>query len=266
MTERPQPPDFREIACRDCARGADLGFDFTMAFQPIIDVAARAVFAHEALVRGPEGQGAGWVFERVNDGNRYRFDQVCRVKAVELASRLGMAERVSINFLPNAVYRPELCIRTTLAAAEEYRFPTERMVFEVTESEKITDIAHVRGIIQHYKARGFTTAIDDFGAGYAGLNLLADLQTDLVKLDMALVRGIHTDRARRAIVRGIMEVGGELGIRVIAEGVETRDEYQALRDLGIDLFQGYLIAKPAFRALAQLTPEGQALLRGGMSA
>lgn len=260
MTERAQPSDFRALSCRECASGAGLGFDFTMAFQPIVDVAARAVFAHEALVRGPGGEGAGWVFERVHDGNRYRFDQVCRVKAVELASRLGMAERVSINFLPNAVYRPDLCIRTTLAAAHEFAFPAERMVFEVTESERIADVGHLRAIIQHYKACGFTTAIDDFGAGYAGLNLLADLQTELVKLDMALVRGIDGDRVRRAIVRGIMEVGAELGIRVIAEGVETREEYQALRDLGLELFQGYFIARPAFRALATLTPEGADLL------
>ena len=262
MTARTPPPDFRDLACRDCVRGAGLGFDFTMAFQPIVDATSRSIYAHEALVRGPAGEGAGWVFENVNDDNRYRFDQACRVKAVQLASQLGVAERISINFLPNAVYRPELCIRTTLAAAEEYAFPTERMIFEVTESEKISDVGHVRGIIQHYKACGFTTAIDDFGAGYAGLNLLADLQTDLVKLDMALVHGIDTDRTRRAIVRGILEVGQELGIRVVAEGVEKPGEFRALRDLGVELFQGYLFAKPAFRALAPLTPEAQALLQG----
>src|SRR5690606_39933033 len=94
-----------------------------------------------------------------------------------------LKSKLSINFMPNAVYRPELCIRTTLAAAKEWDFPIERIIFEVTEGERIEDQAHLRNIIAHYKKQGFCTAIDDFGAGYAGLNLLADFQSDMVKLD-----------------------------------------------------------------------------------
>lgn len=120
-----------------------------MAFQPIVDTRRKEVFAHEALVRGVNNEPAGKVFEHVNDGNRYRFDQACRVKAIELAAKLGVTSFVSINFMPNAVYRPELCIRATLEAADTYKFPIDQIIFEITEGEKIDDIPHLQEIIRH---------------------------------------------------------------------------------------------------------------------
>jgi EAL domain-containing protein (putative c-di-GMP-specific phosphodiesterase class I) len=249
----PEQKNFRKIGCAECAAGAGLGFDFAMAFQPIVNPRTRTVYAQEALVRGLQGEPAGEVFRHVNEDNRYAFDQACRVKAIQLAAGLKVPNFISINFMPNAVYRAELCIRTTIEAAETYGFPIEQIIFEFTENEYITDLGHVRDIVRHYKERGFLTALDDFGAGYAGLNLLAEIQTDLIKLDMALVRGIETDRRRQAIVRGTMAMCNELSTRVIAEGVETKEELAALQDLGVELFQGYLFAKPAFRSLADLS-------------
>ncbi|WP_082108769.1 EAL domain-containing protein [Azospirillum thiophilum] len=224
--------------------------DFTMAFQPIVDIAAGQVWAHEALVRGTEGQGAGWVLGQVTDANRYAFDQSCRIKAIELASELPMGgARLSINFLPNAVYKAEACIRATLAAARRTGFPTDRIIFEVTENERVVDHDHLKGIFTEYRRQGFLTAIDDFGSGYSGLNLLAEFQPDIIKLDMELTRGIDANRARRSIVKAILAVCGDLGITPIAEGIETVDEAKTLRDLGVTLMQGYLFARPAFRAV-----------------
>ena len=244
--------NFRELACRECREGAGLGFSFTMAFQPILRLSRREVFAHEALVRGQGGQDAGEVFRHVNVDTRYQFDQACRVKAIELASRLGVPGYVSINFMPNAVYRPELCIRTTLAAARTYDFPVEKIIFEFSEGERVEDHGHLREIVQHYHQRGFLTAFDDFGAGYSGLKLLADVATDLVKLDMALVRGLPADPRRQKILRHVVSLCADLGAQLIAEGVETRDELRFLQDEGIDLFQGHLLAKPAFEALPEI--------------
>jgi EAL domain-containing protein (putative c-di-GMP-specific phosphodiesterase class I) len=221
----------------------------TMAFQPIVDVRRRTVFGYEALVRGRGGEGAGAVLAQVDDGNRYAFDQTCRVTAIELASRLGLAGMLSINFLPNAVYRAETCIRATLEAAAKLDFPPDRLMFEVTESEQVRDQQHLKTIFDEYRRQGFTTAIDDFGAGHSGLNLLADFQPDIVKLDMALTRNVDTDRVRRAIVSGIVRLCEELGIRLVAEGIETAGECLALQDEGIELFQGYLFARPGFEAL-----------------
>ena len=247
-------PDFREVGCGECANGSLLGFDFTMALQPIVDIEANNIWAHEALVRGLNNEPAGYVFANVNDGNRYRFDQACRVKAIKLAAELGIDTMLSINFMPNAVYKPELCIRTTLMAAEEFNFPVEQIIFEITESEKIDDYDHLKAIVQYYQQSGFKTAIDDFGAGYSGLNMLADMQTDIVKLDMALVRHIDTDKIRQTIIRGILQVCTDLNIRVIAEGIETREELNTLKAMGITLFQGFYFARPAFQSVADIDP------------
>ncbi|HSG88104.1 MAG TPA: EAL domain-containing protein [Pseudomonadales bacterium] len=239
-------PPFDPVTCAICQNGAGLDFGFSMAFQPIVDAVSRTVFAFEALVRGTSGESAGTILSRVNNQNRYRFDQACRVRAIELAAGSGMEQQLNINFLPNAVYQPESCIRATLEAAELFGFPHERLCFEVVESERIDDHEHVIGIIQEYKRQGLITAIDDFGAGYAGLNLLAEFQPDILKLDMALTRAIDLDRRRQIIVKAILGAAADLEIRVIAEGIETEGEYACLRALGVELFQGYLLGRPAF--------------------
>ena len=240
--------------CASCQGEDQLDFDVRMAFQPILERSTRSIFAYEALVRGMEGQGAGQVIGRVTPEQMYRFDQTCRVKAIATAARLGMQTRLSINFNPNAVYEPATCIRLTLAAAGMVGFDTRKLVFEITESERIRDTAHLVDIVNDYQRRGFLTAIDDFGAGYAGLNLLSNFQPDIVKLDMALIRDIDTNFVRRSIVTGILATCQELKCVVLAEGVETMGEYRALRDLGIDLFQGYLFARPALEALPEVDP------------
>ena len=182
------------------------------------------------------------------------------VKAIQLATELGLRGMLSINFLPNAIYRPETCIRATLEAAAELGFAQERLMFEVTEGEKITDHAHLRSIFAEYKRQGFKTAIDDFGAGYAGLNLLAEFQPDYIKLDMELTRNVGQDPVRRAIVSGIVATCRMLQIGIIAEGVETQDEYAFLRAQGIELFQGYLFARPGFASLPEVSAFGLSLL------
>lgn len=238
--------------CDDCARPEALGFHFSYAYQPIVDVRRRQIYAHEALVRGAEGEPAPTILSRINEDNRYRFDQACRVKAIKVASELGMQQRLSINFLPNAIYKPELCIRTTLQAARKHAFPVERIIFEATEGDAIEDGRRLASILTEYKRTGFLTAIDDFGAGYAGLNLLADFQPDIIKLDMALVRGVDTSRSRQAIARGVLRICFELDIAVIAEGVETPAERDFFFDEGVDLMQGYLFSRPAFQGLGQI--------------
>ena len=240
--------------CRICKDGQELGFDFSYAFQPIIDIASRQIFAHEALIRGPAGEGALTVLQQVTDATRYRFDQACRVKAIRTAARLGMQSRLSINFLPNAIYRPEVCISTTLQAAREFGFPVENIVFETVEGEQIEDGKWLAEVFREYQRIGFLTAIDDFGAGYAGLNLLADFQPDIIKLDMALVRNVQQRRRSQVIIRSVADICRELDIRLIAEGVETEDEYRCLQDLGISLMQGYLLARPLFEHCMQQVP------------
>jgi len=240
------------ITCHACKEGIDQPFPFSMAFQPIVDVANASIFAYEALVRGPNRESARSVLDQVTPVNRYAFDQCCRIRAIELATRLGLASTgamLSINFMPGAVYSAATCIGHSLEAAKRFGFPSDRLIFEITESERVRDDGHLLGIVAEYRRRGLHVALDDLGAGYSGLNLLANLPVDIVKLDMRLTRNLPERPAARAIVEAMARMSEKLGHTLIAEGVETVEEFNEIRDCGIRLMQGYLFAKPAFEAL-----------------
>ncbi|AOF96557.1 EAL domain-containing protein [Sphingobium sp. RAC03] len=244
-----------QTGCQGCRSQAHQ-FDIAMAFQPIVDIQTGRPFAFEALVRGPNGEGAGEVMAEVTPENRYAFDQQCRVAAIEGAVAAGILDtdaKLSINFLPNAVYSPVACIQLTLKTAQKTGFPTERLIFEFTENEEMVDSDHVGTIIDSYRKMGFGTAIDDFGAGHAGLGLLAKFQTDYIKLDMDLIRGLDTSLPRRMIVEGVLRIAQSLSIIVIAEGIETVGEYDALCKMGVRYIQGYLLARPGFKNLPNVT-------------
>ncbi|QIE29679.1 EAL domain-containing protein [Caballeronia sp. SBC2] len=251
--------DEGKSGCAGCTGRPASTPDIDYAFQPIVDLGDSSIYGYEALVRGAHGEPAHTVLSQVGDTNRYQFDQLCRTTAIARASQLGLDAYLSINFMPNAVYRPQACIRSTFEAAEKYNFPIDRIIFETIEGENIIDRPHLVNIFQEYKRFGFQTAIDDFGAGYSGLTLLVDFQPDLIKLDMALVRGIDTDSVRQRITRGVLTICRDLGIRVIAEGIETRGERDFLSASGVTLMQGYFFAKPAFQSMPQVGLDAFAL-------
>jgi EAL domain-containing protein (putative c-di-GMP-specific phosphodiesterase class I) len=241
-------------ACVGCREDISLPFQFKMAFQPIVDLSEGRVWGYEALVRGIDGESAYSILSQVSDDIRYRFDQAARVLAIETAGRLYGGEnlRLSINFMPNAVYEPSACIQKSLAAARRANFPHQNLMFEFTENERMQDIKHVKRIVEAYRELGFWTALDDFGAGFAGLGLLSQLQPDLIKIDMELLRDIHLSKAKQVIVGGIVGIARALDIHILAEGVENELELGVLRAAGISLFQGYHFAKPALMALPRV--------------
>ncbi|WP_333606848.1 EAL domain-containing protein [Arsukibacterium sp.] len=243
------PDSIKQQTCGDCLSGQDLGFQIRMAFQPIIDWKYQSICGYEALVRGPEGQGAGWVFERIHAGNKYYFDQACRVKAIETAAKLGCNTYLNINFLPNAVYNPETCIKATIEAADLYGFDLTKLVFEVTEGEEIPDKDHLNRIFRSYSKRGFKTAIDDYGAGFATLDWLIELKPHILKLDMELIRNIEQHLTKQLIVKETILQCALQDTLVLAEGVETKAELDCLLQLGIRYFQGYYFAKPQLEHL-----------------
>ena len=236
--------------------------DFTMAFQPIVDIETADVYAYEALVRPVSGGTAYDVLSQITEENRYAFDQACRVKAITLAARLEMTALLSINFLPNAVYQPAACLQRTFEAAAQARFPLHHLMFEVTENEPSRDIGHLQNIFTEYKRHGMITAIDDFGAGHSGLNMLADFQPDVLKIDMALTRAVNVDPVRYQIAHAIIGLCRSLHISVIAEGVETLQEAVTLRELGVRLFQGYFFAKPKVEELPPISVAAIEAVRG----
>ncbi|WP_076998939.1 EAL domain-containing protein [Variovorax sp. KK3] len=229
-----------------------IGPDFTIAFQPIVDAARREVFAHEALVRGLSGEGAVDILSRVEARHRFAFHEACRVRAIEMAAQLGMTSRLSLNVMPNDVAGQTECFRTAIDTAKRCDFPANQLMFEITEGERVINLPGLAASFHIFRRYGFTSAIDDFGAAYASFELLAAFQPDVVKVDMSLVRDIHVDPVRVAIVKGFVTTCSELDIKVIAEGVEAPEEARVLRELGVSLFQGFLFARPAIGALPEV--------------
>jgi EAL domain-containing protein (putative c-di-GMP-specific phosphodiesterase class I) len=240
----------RLARCEGCQTAAPI-FPFTMAFQAIVDLQDARIDCYEALVRGLDGTGAGQVLAKVTPENMYAFDQACRVRAIELAARLGMDRQLSINFLPNAVYEPRACIRATLEAASRSQFDPHRLTFEIVETEAIANNAHMLNIIGEYHRQGFKVALDDFATAYSGLSRLAELRPDIVKLDRALVRDCDQSHVKLAIIASMIALGAAIGIKVVLEGVEREGELDALRSVGARFVQGYYFARPQFEALSR---------------
>jgi blue light- and temperature-responsive anti-repressor len=191
--------------------------------------------------------------EQVADERRFLFDQKARVGAIDLAARLGISCLLNLNLVPESLHSAPFSIVSTMEAAHRAQLPIERLVLEVTEGEIIQDQAQFADLINEYRSFGIKLAIDDFGAGYSGLNLLASFQPDQVKLDMKLIHGIESHGPRQAIVRAVSQICDDLGIDMIAEGVETIGEYRWLANAGVRLLQGYLLAKPAFESFPVVT-------------
>jgi blue light- and temperature-responsive anti-repressor len=222
---------------------------FTFAFQPIVRVTSGEIVSFEALVRGLNGESAAQVLGQVNPLDRHTLDLQLRREAIQLAAMLGGPCHLNLNLMPRSLAVSPEAISSTLAMAAHCGIPADHITLEITENEIIDDLRQFSEQINACRASGVRLAIDDFGAGYAGLNLLAEFQPDSIKLDMTLVRGIESRGPRQAIVRGIHRTCLDLGIDVIAEGVETEAEYWWFRQEGVELFQGYLFARPGLRQM-----------------
>lgn len=227
-------------------------WDFSFAYQPIVDTQTGAAYSHEALVRGRNGEPAYQVIKRYSGDRMAAFDAACRAKAIETAARIGVRTHLNLNFLPSAAFNDATGLDSTIEAARRHSFPLNRIIIEATEGEAISDHAKFAKVVNEYRRAGMQFAIDDFGAGYSGLNLLSEFQPDMVKLDMGLVRGIESHGPRQAIVRAIAQVCVDLGIDFVIEGVETVNEFSWFNALGAHLYQGYLFAKPMFEAMPPL--------------
>jgi EAL domain-containing protein (putative c-di-GMP-specific phosphodiesterase class I) len=220
-------------------------------YQPIYDFQnLDTPFGMEALLRMRDQNGAiippDYVFRVAGDADvLFSIDLIARATAVETAAKAGYLGKIFVNFNPSSVYDPAYCLRTTAAAINDLGLKPSDIVFEITETERITDIDHLKGILNFYRRAGFMCALDDIGSGGSGLNLLHTFNPDFVKLDMELIRDIDTDMFKQSIVRNLINIAKDQGIKVIAEGIETQGEAEFVKKAGADLTQGYLYSRPA---------------------
>lgn len=235
-----------------------MGFPFSMAFQPIVHVSMGNIYAYEALVRGPQGQSAASILGRLKENDQFLFHQKCRSRAMTLATNLGITKSnaaLSINFLPRAIRTPEACSAMTRAAANSLNFPYERLIFEMTDSERLLDTKQVRTVANEYQRNGFRIAlsIDDLQAALSEKAMRKQIRADILKLNMSITRNLHLHPHSQAAIASLQNVCNAEGIELIAEGVETREEYVALLRCGIEYMQGYLFAMPGFESLPNFT-------------
>jgi EAL domain-containing protein (putative c-di-GMP-specific phosphodiesterase class I) len=226
-----------------------IGFDFSFAFQPIVNAGNREIISFEALVRGPHGEPSASVFAQVSQNEFPKFDEICRRKAIQLASRLKIPNLLSLNLSARGLYEVDWNITATFQASIDSGIPVENIIFEVLETENLTDQRNLLQYLRLIQDFGFRTAIDDFGAGYSGLKLLVKYQPTYIKLDRQLIGNIHLDPVKQVIFAGISQICKRLSIEIVAEGVESVGEYHWLSDAGEMMFQGYYFARPAFEAL-----------------
>jgi EAL domain-containing protein (putative c-di-GMP-specific phosphodiesterase class I) len=216
-----------------------------MVYQPIVRWSTRTVFAHEALVRSSEQAlpTPGALFDAAERLSRV-YDLGRRIRGI-IAERV-QADSGGLLFFVNL--HPHDLEDPTLRSADGRLAPyADRVVFELTERTSLDDVHDARAVVDELRQRGYRIAIDDLGAGYAGLSSFATLEPDFVKLDLSLVRGIDANVLKRRLVESMIATCRQLGVDVVAEGVETCAERDALVDLGCDLLQGYLFARPAAR-------------------
>jgi EAL domain-containing protein (putative c-di-GMP-specific phosphodiesterase class I) len=230
-------------------------FQFSFAFQPIVNARKREIISFEALVRGPQGEPSEEVLKHVYDENVFQFDQTCHRKAIHLASKLKIKHGLHLNLFPHAIYQTGMNIRATLRASLKYKFSTENIIFELIETQKLANNRQLIDLVRMYHEFGFQTAIDDFGSGYSGLNLLVEYQPNFIKFDRNLISNIDKDPVRQTVVQGILTICAKLHIDVMAEGVETVEEFDWLQRNHVELFQGYYFAYPGFEALPEVATD-----------
>lgn len=220
-------------------------------YQPVVRADTGELWGHECLMRGrtADGElvGAPQMLAWANQERlTFMLDRVCREVHLENAGRAGCGDehKFLINFLPTAIYRPEFCLQTSMAAARLSGLAPSQVIFEVVETEKVTEREHLLRILEFYRNAGFGVALDDLGGGYSGLALLGDLRPDLIKLDRELVVKAVDSDFHREICALLISLGKNQGRLVLAEGVETVDELSLMRELGVDLFQGFFFGRP----------------------
>lgn len=209
-------------------------------YQPIFPSAGGPPVGFEALLRtrSTDLPDVGALLDAAHRLGRVR-DVGRRVRKLAPEPLLGRSELLFLNLCPEDLSDPDLFDRGTGLEGIAHR-----VVLEITERDRLEGVAAVTRVASELRARGYRIAVDDLGAGYSGLNNLATLRPEFVKIDMSLVRGVDADPVRQKLVRALCAVSHDLGSSVVGEGVETVPERDALVAMGVDLLQGFLLGRP----------------------
>lgn len=224
---------------------------YTSFIQPIVNARSQTkIHAYEFLLRGFDKSGVvispEKLFEAARDHHTlFTLDRAARHSAVSAAARLGVREKLFINFMPGAIYDPVVCMNSTISAIAKEGFDPQDVVFEIVESDSIGDRRHLRQIVDFVRNAGFKVALDDFGAGFNNIGTFLELKPEYIKLDKQLTWRVAEDSYRREMVGSFIQSAHQSGTIIIAEGIEDQANADLLTSMGADYLQGYHIAYPA---------------------
>jgi EAL domain-containing protein (putative c-di-GMP-specific phosphodiesterase class I) len=229
-----------------------------IAFQPIVHQPANHVYGFETLMRSRGRLGTPLAILEAAEalGRTQDLGRLIRKRIADCLTELDGNVRVFVNLHPSDLLDEELYAPKAPLSRDAHR-----VVLEITERAGLTAITDLAERVAKLRALGYRIAIDDLGAGYAGLMAIAQLEPEVVKLDMSLVRNLETQPTKRSLIGGMLAIAAQLGTQVIAEGVETLQECDALAALGCKLMQGYFFAKPL--PLPEALASGRAFVSGG---
>lgn len=234
-------PEFKEILAQK---------KLSSVYQPIMSIRSAAVLGWEALVRGPESS----YFQMPNalfpfaeeEGLLYPLEKICRESALTNLGELGPGQKIFVNVHPNTINDPAFTGGETLRIIQKLGIKPENVVFEITERHQIKDFISFNKTLTYYRDQGFLVAVDDVGCGFSSLQSIAEIRPDYIKIDMALVRGIHKDRVKTALMETFVTFAEKIGCEIIAEGIEEEAELATLASIGVHYGQGYFLGRPAY--------------------
>jgi len=219
------------------------------AFQPIVNTNTGKIFAVEALIRNVEELGFESIFHFFDTLAKkkilYKVDMQLRKKAIKKYKKINVNNVKLFYNIDNRFFTmPDFKFGETAKLLEKYEMNKDLICFEITEHSSIEDDQLIKHIVSTYKSKNYNIALDDFGTGISGLHLLYLSDTNFIKIDKFFIDNIHTDAKKRLFCASIVEMAHTLGIKVIAEGIETKEEYYVCKEIKADYIQGYLISRP----------------------
>ena len=236
----------------------------TPVFQPIVSLTDGEPLGYEALARGPAGSPLHMPADLFATAARCKLllalEHVCREVAIQQARMLAEGQQLFLNVTPEVINDPEFRNGRTKQVVLHHGLIPEQIAFEITERTAISDFGNFTRALHHYRRQGYCIAVDDAGAGYSSLQAIAELYPDFIKLDMSIVRDIHNNPFKIAILEALVNLAAAMNSKIIAEGVETEDELMTVMKLGVGYAQGYLLARPA-NPPSPVSPEAVALIR-----
>ncbi|HLG20663.1 MAG TPA: EAL domain-containing protein [Bdellovibrionota bacterium] len=217
-------------------------------YQPIVRLKDMSIMGYEALSRGPrnsEIEAPIILFTLAEEtGLVFELDRLCRKRAIINAKGKPRGRKLFVNTLPNLIYDPDFEMSSFLKFLEANEMPIEDIVFEITERNAIEQYSHFKQAISYYTEAGITIAIDDVGAGYSSLEAIMEIKPRYVKIDASIVRGVHENQGKKAMLKALHALAKSIDADTVAEGVETAEDFDVLREFEIDYAQGYFFAKP----------------------